>query len=150
MPTRITGILLLLLAVQLCACRSQDEHRAEYFVFGTLVEVIVRESDEQDATRAFNDLQQRFQAMHRDWHAWEPGALTHINRAFSEGRPATIPAGIETLIRRSQELEILTGGRFNAALGAMIELWGFHSSEFPVRQSSDSVRPLSCFGDLQI
>jgi len=132
MPKLMTGIFALLLAFQLSSCRAPEEHRAEYFVFGTLVEVIVRESDEQDATRAFNDLQQRFQAMHQDWHAWEPGALTRINRAFSEGRPATVPAGIETLIRRSQELEILTGGRFNAALGAMIDLWGFHSSEFPV------------------
>ncbi len=133
MPRLITSILSLLLAVQLSSCRSQEEQHAEYFVFGTLVEVVVRDTNEQLAARAFGDLQQRFQAMHRDLHAWEPGALTRINQAFSEGRSVTVPPGIQTLILRSQELEVLTGGRFNAALGAMIELWGFHTSQYPVR-----------------
>ena len=72
MSKLISGILALLLAVQLSSCRSQEEQRAEYFVFGTLVEVLVRDTNKQDAARAFGDLQQRFQAMHRDWHAWEP------------------------------------------------------------------------------
>ncbi len=126
--SKIVAVLPLLL----CSCSGPGEQRAEYFVFGTLVEVVVRDVDQQTAALAFTELQQRFQAMHRDWHAWEPGALTRINQAFASGRKVKVPPDIRNLIRHSQELEVLSAGRFNAALGALIGLWGFHTSEFPV------------------
>lgn len=113
-------------------CSEPEDQRAEFYVFGTLVEVLIRHAGNGDATEAFGDLQLRFQDMHRDWHAWEPGALTGINQAFAKGREATAPQDILTLIKRSQELEVLTNGRFNAAMGGLIRLWGFHTSEFPV------------------
>ena len=120
------------LVILLCSCSAPTEQRAEFFVFGTLVDVVVRGVDQQTAALAFTDLQQRFQAMHRDWHAWEPGALTRINQAFASGRKVKVPPDIRKLIRHSQELEVLSAGRFNAALGALIGLWGFHTSEYPV------------------
>ncbi len=73
-----------------------------------------------------------FQGMHRDWHAWEPGRLTDINRAFAEGRSATADENIVEMIRRSQAIEENTGGRFNPAIGALIRLWGFHTSDYPI------------------
>ena len=36
------------------------------------------------------------------------------------------------MIRRSQPLEAETGGRFNPAIGALIRLWGFHTSDYPI------------------
>jgi thiamine biosynthesis lipoprotein len=116
----------------LSACQRDEERDAELYVFGTLVEVKTWGAEEQQANRAITDLQQMFQSMHRDWHAWEPGRLTDINRAFAAGQAAQADAGIVEMIRRSQVLEPLTGGRFNPAIGGLIELWGFHTSDFPV------------------
>jgi FAD:protein FMN transferase len=70
--------------------------------------------------------------MHRDWHAWEPGALTRVNAAFAAGEPVAADAAIVEMVRRSQQLEELSGGRFNPAIGGLIRLWGFHTSDYPI------------------
>lgn len=114
------------------ACSQHAEQRAEFFVFGTLVEVVIRDADQESTARAFSELQQRFQLMHRDWHAWEAGTLTEINTAFATGQKIEVSDDIRHLILRSQELEFLSKGNFNATLGGLIELWGFHTSIFPV------------------
>ncbi len=126
------SLLALAVTLPLLSCNGEQEQRAEFFVFGTMVEIVVRDTDHQTASIAFAELQQRFTAMHRDWHAWEHGELTALNLAFSEQRSMEVSPGIRYLIQRSQELEALSGGRFNAAMGAMIGLWGFHTSVFPV------------------
>ena len=125
-------LLAVMLALLITACSEPPPLTAEYYVFGTLVEVAVSGVDKQTANRAFTDLQQSLQNMHRDWHAWEPGDLTELNRALAAGQTREVAADIAHLIRQSQVLEQRTGGRFNPAIGGLVELWGFHTSEFPV------------------
>jgi thiamine biosynthesis lipoprotein len=36
------------------------------------------------------------------------------------------------MVRRSQQIEASTGGRFNPAIGKLIRLWGFHTSDYPI------------------
>jgi len=130
-PVRIfTALLLVVLA--LTACQRKTEHNAELFVFGTIVNISLWGVDETLASEAFADLQHQFQDMHRNWHAWEPGRLTRINQAFANGKPATADARMIDMIRRSQQLETLTGARFNVAIGGLIGLWGFHTSDYPI------------------
>jgi thiamine biosynthesis lipoprotein len=109
-----------------------DPQSAQFLVFGTLLDVSVQGTDAETADRAFAELQKDFQEMHRDWHAWEPGELTRINEAFAAGRSAPAPAGIIELVRRSQDIETRSGGYFNAAIGGLIRLWGFHTSIYPI------------------
>jgi thiamine biosynthesis lipoprotein len=78
-------------------------------------------------------LQERFQYMHRNWHAWEPGQLVDINQAIAGGRVAQADDHIATLIRQSQVFEASSGGRFNPAIGRLVGLWGFHTSDYPIR-----------------
>jgi thiamine biosynthesis lipoprotein len=125
-------LFILALAAGLTACEPVTEHRASLFVFGTLVDVQLGDADKDEAEQAFADLQQRFQVMHRDWHAWEPGALTSVNEAFAARQKVTTTPDIIELVRRSQELERLSDGNFNPALGGLIRTWGFHSSEYPI------------------
>jgi len=125
----IGGLLCLLL---LAACQREEEHSAELFVFGTIVEVKLWGASREQANRAFADLQQMFQGMHRDWHAWEPGMLTDINEAFANGQPAEADPEIVEMIRQSQSIELNTDGRFNPAIGTLISMWGFHTSDYPI------------------
>jgi thiamine biosynthesis lipoprotein len=90
-----------------------------------------------------------FQGMHRDWHAWEPGRLTAINKAFAQGRAATADEDIIEMIRRSQVIEEQTGGRFNPAIGALIRLWGFHTSDYPIVGPPPSQEQISAILDLK-
>jgi len=122
-----------LLTLLTTACRDEPaSQHAEFYVFGTLTGVTLWDVDETQAQRAFARLQATFQRMHRDWHAWEPGELVRVNDAFARGETVTTSADIVELVRRSQELERLTGGRFNPAIGALIRLWGFHTSDYPI------------------
>lgn len=116
----------------LAACQKDEEQSAELFVFGTIVEIKLWGASPEEASRAFSELQQMFQDMHRNWHAWEPGRLTEINKAFAQGITATADADIIEMVRRSQQYETESGGRFNAAIGGLIRLWGFHTSDYPI------------------
>ncbi len=120
------------LIILLVACRQEQEHSAEYFVFGTTVEVKLFGTSGDQANQVFTDLQQMFQDMHRDWHAWEPGRLTRINQSFTDGQTSLADETIVEMIERSQLIEELTEGRFNPAIGGLIRLWGFHTSEYPI------------------
>ena len=125
-------IIIVVCLVLLAACHRNEEQNAEFFVFGTIVEVKLWGASQEQGDRAFTELQQMFQGMHRDWHAWEPGRLTEINQAFANGQTVKADADIVAMVRRSQEIEKLSGGRFNPAIGALIRLWGFHTSDYPV------------------
>jgi thiamine biosynthesis lipoprotein len=118
--------------VLLTACHRNQEHKAELFVFGTIVEIKLWGATQEQSDRAFTELQQMFNGMHRDWHAWEPGRLTDINRAFAQGQTAKADADIVAMIRHSQRIEQGSGGRFNPAIGGLISLWGFHTSDYPI------------------
>lgn len=124
--------LIIVCLILLAACQRDQEQSAELFVFGTIIEIKLWGASPEEASHAFSELQQMFQGMHRDWHAWEPGRLTNINNAFAQGRPATADKDIVEMVRRSQQIEASTGGRFNPAIGKLIRLWGFHTSDYPI------------------
>ena len=116
----------------LVACQRDQEQSAELFVFGTIVEIKLWGASPKEASHAFSELQKMFQGMHRDWHAWEPGLLVDINTAFAQGQTVMANPDIVEMIRYSQIIEEKTGGRFNPAIGALIRLWGFHTSDYPI------------------
>ncbi len=125
-------VLLLVCLPILLACQPKKEHHASFFVFGTIVEVVIADGDEKLAERAFALLQNRFQNLHKEWHAWEPGTLTRLNRALANGEFLVVGENISQMIRYSQTAERTSGGRFNPAIGKLISAWGFHTSDFPV------------------
>jgi thiamine biosynthesis lipoprotein len=127
----LTAIFLVCLLL-LASCQRNEEQSAELFVFGTIVEIKLWGASQKQADDAFAEIQKMFQLMHQDWHAWEPGRLTAINKAFEEGRTVLADDDIVEMIRRSQFIEVQTDGRFNPAIGELIGLWGFHTSDYPI------------------
>lgn len=127
-----TLLALCFVGAALAACQRDHERSAQLYVFGTLIEVKLWGAGQEQAQEVFSSLQQMFQGMHRDWHAWEPGRLYEINQAFARGEPAIADQQLITLVQRSQALEASSGGRFNPAIGGLIRLWGFHTSDYPI------------------
>lgn len=126
-------VAVILAATLLSGCSEEPkQHKAEFFIFGTMMGVTLWGADDAQASQVFATLQEAFQAMHRDWHAWEPGMLTEINGSFARGESALASEEIVEMVQRSQELEARTGGRFNPAIGSLIGLWGFHTSTYPI------------------
>jgi thiamine biosynthesis lipoprotein len=121
-----------LVSLLLGGCEREQEHSAKLFVFGTIVELKLWGASQEQASRSFSEIQEMFQGMHRDWHTWEPGLLVEINESFAKGHPAQADGRIVEMVRLSQQLEEKTGGRFNPAIGGLIRLWGFHTSDYPI------------------
>ena len=104
MKSPASALLLLTCLLAAAACQGQPQvHKAQFYVFGTVLDVSIQGVDKAAANRAFRELQQDFQSMHRDWHAWQPGLLANVNEALAAGRTALADPAIIEMIRRSQE-----------------------------------------------
>ncbi len=134
-PNVLRTLLLLLLLLPLpVACGQKAESGTisrKLDVFGTIVEITIRDADPQAANRAMDTIRADFARMHRDWHAWKPGELTRLNAALAEGRPFRASPFLLPLIRQAKILWRKSDGLFDPAIGAIIGAWGFHADEFP-------------------
>lgn len=134
-------LLLFFTVIFLQACGSSTDERAgsmddplyhaQVFVFGTQAEISIYGAKPALARQAVEAVEADFRQMHHDWHAWEPGPLTNLNRAIAEGRSADVPESVLHLIARSQEIFLSSEGRFNAGIGKLLKLWGFQGSTRP-------------------
>jgi thiamine biosynthesis lipoprotein len=104
-----------------------NETSATLHIFGTLVEIIIRDTNEATARQAISALSTDFQSMHKNWHAWETGGeLGELNQAIAEGRDMTVSPRLLLLIEAAKKYSRLSDGLFNPAIGALIAEWGFH------------------------
>ena len=121
----------LLLALLLAGC-GHDTRVEQLHVFGSIAELQLRDTDPATAQAALAEAAAELATLHRQWHAWEPSDLTRINDAFAAGEAATAPPSILLLIERSRPLVAESGGLFDPAVGGLVDMWGFHTSQFPV------------------
>lgn len=130
--TRLLGLGIALIAALVACQREPELQRETLFVFGGEATIDLAGTTSEQARPALAAVAERFNQFHRDWHAWEPGPLTTLNAAFARGERSSPPASIRDLIQRSQTLSIRSDGLFDPAIGGLMVLWGFHTSEFPV------------------
>lgn len=121
----------------LCAfvagCRlSETDSSTVFAVFGTEVEVQLRDTGPRQSQAAYAEVSALLRRLHRELHPWEDGALMDLNRAIAAGRAHETTPDIIELIQAAQALEVATEGVFNPAIGALVSLWGFHGSSYPI------------------
>jgi len=121
----------LLLTLVGCGDQRPPLYQEQLYVFGTLVDITLWDVEPKQAERAIRQISADFQVMHREWHAWRPGALTELNSALAAGRTATVPDHLLPLLHQAQDLYTHSDGLFNPAIGGLIELWGFHNDQPP-------------------
>lgn len=132
---RANPIFILFCLVLLVACTDGRNavklHTSQIFVFGTLVDITFWDVDEALRERVVAVISQDFQRMHHEWHPWNPGPLLTLNQALARGEAAEAPDSLIPLIIQSRDLSAQSGGLFNPAIGSLLQLWGFQSSERP-------------------
>jgi len=121
--------LLLLLAVGCSRPPTVENH--QIYVFGTLVDISLWGADAEQSQAAVAAITADFQAMHRDWHAWKPGALVEINRAVADGKPARVIPSLLPIFEQSKSLSAASDRLFNPTIGRLLNLWGFQADERP-------------------
>jgi len=133
------------LVVAGCAPRPGAERRVELLVFGSRAEIALRAANAAQADAALALVARRFTEFDSDWHAWRDSALTRFNAACAAGEPAQVPASIEHLVLRSQALAQASGGLFDPGMGALVRLWGFHTSDYPIRTPPPSTASIEAW-----
>lgn len=125
---------LILAVLLLAACqRHGDAVQEKLQVFGSETDIEVRGSPRDEAMLAIADASQLLTQREREWHAWETSDLTRINAALRDGQTVQAPPSIIAMLGRAKALVRSSDGLFDPAVGGLVELWGFHTSEFPVR-----------------
>lgn len=128
--SRLYPWLLLLLA--LAACSSPDRnYKSRWYIFGTIVSLTIYEAEPEVAEIAADAVFRRFQEIDKDWYPWPTerapagGELLRINQAIANQQSIVVSRPTARLLRRAAELEVLSDGLFNPAIGHLSELWGF-------------------------
>lgn len=130
----LAALMAVLVAVALAACGGDEIHRQEAYVFGTRVDLTVYGESRELAAEAMAEVLREFDRLHRAYHAWEPSELTALNEAIARGEVATVSDELARLLGDAQRLSETGDHLFNPAMGALIELWGFHADEFVPRR----------------
>lgn len=133
-PRPALAIAALLVVAVLGAARTMrgpGEYSETLYVFGTLVEIVIRDTDEVTARNATAEAGHLLQTLHRDWHAWRPGALEHLNAALADGQARQVDPALARVLQDGWILSCQSGGLFDPAVGRLIALWGFHDDTPP-------------------
>ncbi len=109
-------------------------HKQSYYVFGTVLDVLVWAPKEKQPAleNALLNVEEKLNAMHHQWHAWKPGRLQAINAALRHGQRITLSDEEARFLQRVKALSQASEGTFEPAIGELVHLWGFHADEFPL------------------
>jgi len=128
------ALLLILLIVFITACQKPPDRliKKQYFIFGTIVEVLVWHNDEGLVKVALVSVENELNGMHSQWHAWKAGRLNEINKALRNSQSFSLTDEEADFIESTVLLSDNSLGYFNPAIGQLINLWGFHTDDYPI------------------
>lgn len=135
--------LLLICGALLAGCAREQVFHRESYVFGTRVDVAIHGGDRERADAAISAVLREFDRLHRACHAWEPSELTDLNEALARGQTHEVSPELAAMLRDAQQMAARGDGLFDPAIGALVELWGFHTDTFePARPDPEKLAAL--------
>lgn len=128
-------------AILVSACApTEKQYDYSIFAFGTLIDVTLYDTDQQQADKAFNQLQQLFDKNHHDWSSWTNGDLAQLNKKLSTQTATSVPDHLIPIIKTSISLSQQSNNYYNPAIGHLINLWQFHKYQDDNIQPPDDTR----------
>ena len=125
-----TALLVLLLVLPLSGCGGEKRlYKTQGHVFGTVVEVSIYGETQQQADALSSQVLKEFDRLHHKLHAWQPSMLTALNDAIARGQPFEADEEMVQLLKGAAALSARSDDLFNPAIGHLIRLWGFQSSD---------------------
>ena len=133
-PTRVRRFAAIFAAVLLlaslvgCAAKQEPKRYAQVFfdVFDTVTTVIVYDTSERSANEHFDELHTLLQEYHRlydIYHTYEGlNNLATVNEQAGKASVA-VDARILDLVEYAKQMDTLTDGRMNIAMGRVLDLW---------------------------
>ncbi|MBI1891374.1 MAG: FAD:protein FMN transferase [Burkholderiales bacterium] len=123
-------LLLPLLLPLLFGCsRKASIHHVQGHVFGTQVKISIYGDSEQRAQALGAQVLKEFDRLHHKFHAWQPSQLTALNDSIARGEVFQADEEMVSLLKSAAVLAGQSDHTFNPAIGGLIRLWGFQSSD---------------------
>ncbi|HJV85075.1 MAG TPA: FAD:protein FMN transferase [Noviherbaspirillum sp.] len=122
-------VLLLLLSLLEGCSRNDEVFRTQGHVFGTQVQISIYGNSEERAQELGNAVLKEFDRLHHKFHAWQPSQLTALNDAIARGETFQADEEMVDLLKSATVLAEQSDNLFNPAIGHLIRLWGFQSSD---------------------
>jgi thiamine biosynthesis lipoprotein len=113
-----------------CEPASRD-FQHQFYSFGTVVTIDLFDTSPAANETAISAIESRIKDIDANWYPWREGELQEINSAIARRQSIDVSPSLAELLRRAASLEERSGGRFNPALGRLVELWGFHDMTMP-------------------
>jgi FAD:protein FMN transferase len=135
---------LVFMAGALAGCGAPDRvYKTQGRVFGTVVEVSIYGPSQERADAQAAQVLREFDRLHHKFHAWQPSMLTELNDSIAQGKPYRADAEMVALLKAAGALAEQSDGLFNPAIGRLIRLWGFQSSDIRAQSPApDQIRAL--------
>ncbi|MDJ1139796.1 FAD:protein FMN transferase [Marinicella sp. X102] len=143
-------LLIFLILMLLASCTPQKPSVHQIYVFGTMVEINIWHDKPAEVQHTIDEINNEFKYIHQQWHAWKPGRLQQINQLLRSGNTVKLEPDEIIFIRRTINLAQQSNHRFNPAIGELINLWGFHSDEYPITTPPPSKPAINTLIDQQI
>lgn len=136
-------ILQILCLLALAGCGREPLYQSQSYVFGTLVDISIYGESDARAAELAGHIQQEFQRLHNQLHAWQPSDLSTLNAAFAAGQSAPVSPELAQMLTEATKISAASDGLFNPAIGGLISLWGFQRDEFtPVTPAEGDIKKL--------
>ncbi len=136
MPIALHSSLIAVFLLSGCSKQQLTQQHIEFLAMGTTVSIDVVAADPKKARDAMTVVRGEMRYLGREWYPWENnGELVRLNKAIAIGQKASVSPALAKLLLRSQELQRLSSGSFDPAVGRLVELWGFN------RADRDATRP---------
>ncbi len=136
--TRISVLVLFINLIVACSSNQDKLIKKQYFIFGTIIDVLVWHDDENLVNQALSEVETELNGMHSQWHAWKDGRLHEINKSLRAGQSFELTDEEVQFIQTTQLLSKQSLGNFNPAIGELIHLWGFHTDDYPITEPPPS------------
>lgn len=138
-PRVRSGFTALALGLGLFGCQA-DEQGAEsrFTALGTEVEIAIADGGDADTEAALADARERLKQIGAAWYPYGDGELAQLNKKLAAGKSFQGSPELITLLERAKEMERLSEGRFNPAIGGLIEVWGFSTADGPLDEPPEA------------
>ncbi len=139
---RWTVLLLMLMA----GCQAPLERSSEtVVVFGSSANIEILGAPAPVAQAALAEIRNEMQALHQQWHAWEPGALMTLNAGLASGGKVPLTPLMRDITERSLAMAAATDGLFDPSVGGLMQMWGFYTNDFPITTGPPNAKQIEAW-----
>jgi len=112
-----------------CAPPAPRIQTQGFLLYGMLIQLSLSEDAPQSIESALTEVERLFKQEYATIHPWQDSPLTRLNARLPAGDWVDLDPALRPWIEQAQRLENASDAYFSPAIGALVKLWGFHSSQ---------------------